>query len=111
MALGAAVKHNIPIQIVPCGLTYFSGHRFRGRVIVEFGKPITIRPPPLVKGNMTPPGRGDEGEELARKYATQGPNAARQRRAACGELLLKVEHSLRSVGLLNGIIFFGIEWW
>src|SRR5689334_10721265 len=37
MALGAVEKHNIEVRIVPCGLTYFSGHRFRGHVIVEFG--------------------------------------------------------------------------
>jgi hypothetical protein len=28
MALGAAAQHNVEVQIVPCGLTYFHGHRY-----------------------------------------------------------------------------------
>ncbi len=31
---------NVPI--VPVGLNYFRGHRFRGRIVVEFGQPIFI---------------------------------------------------------------------
>jgi len=27
---------------VPVGLNYFRGHRFRGRVVVEYGTPIQI---------------------------------------------------------------------
>jgi hypothetical protein len=34
MALGAAAKHNVEVQIVPCGLTYFHGHRYRFLVVL-----------------------------------------------------------------------------
>jgi glycerol-3-phosphate O-acyltransferase/dihydroxyacetone phosphate acyltransferase len=32
----------VNVPIVPVGLNYFRGHRFRGRVVVEFGPPIHI---------------------------------------------------------------------
>jgi len=44
MALGAVDKHNVNVHIVPCGLTYFSGHRFRGHVIAEFGRDLHPQP-------------------------------------------------------------------
>ena len=40
IALGTQEKHDINVPIVPVGLTYFRGHRFRGRLVVEFGQPI-----------------------------------------------------------------------
>jgi glycerol-3-phosphate O-acyltransferase/dihydroxyacetone phosphate acyltransferase len=37
------VQHaNQPIQIVPCGLTFIHPKRFRSRVLVQFGPPITV---------------------------------------------------------------------
>lgn len=39
-SLGAA-ERNIPVKIVPCGLTYLYGHKFRSRAYLEFGEPIT----------------------------------------------------------------------
>lgn len=39
-SLGAA-ERNISVKIVPVGLTYFYGHKFRSRAYVEFGEPIT----------------------------------------------------------------------
>lgn len=39
-SLGAAVR-GIDVKVVPCGLTYFYGHKFRSRAHVEFGEPIT----------------------------------------------------------------------
>nr|CCC93495.1 putative glycerol-3-phosphate acyltransferase [Trypanosoma congolense IL3000] len=39
-SLGAAVR-GVPVKVVPCGLTYFYGHKFRSRAHVEFGEPIT----------------------------------------------------------------------
>jgi hypothetical protein len=42
IALGALDKHDINVPIVPVGLTYFRGHRFRGRLVVEFGQPIYV---------------------------------------------------------------------
>lgn len=43
MALGA--MENDPscnVKIVPCGMNYFSAHKFRSRAVVEFGAPIEI---------------------------------------------------------------------
>ncbi|XP_049848728.1 uncharacterized protein LOC126316675 [Schistocerca gregaria] len=74
MALGAMQKHrHLQVQIVSCGLNYFSAHRFRSRVIIEFGKPYWVP------------------KELAQKYAKVS------KREACGELLVKIEYLLRSV--------------
>lgn len=42
IALGTQEKYDIKVPIVPIGLTYFRGHRFRGRLVVEFGEPIYI---------------------------------------------------------------------
>ena len=43
MALGALAKHpNMPLRLVPVGLNYFSGHRFRSRVFVDIGEPLTV---------------------------------------------------------------------
>eukprot|EP01038_Epipyxis_sp_PR26KG_P008093 gene8093-10962_t len=42
IALGALEKFDVSVPIVPVGLNYFHGHRFRGRVVVEFGEPISI---------------------------------------------------------------------
>ncbi|ORC93301.1 putative glycerol-3-phosphate acyltransferase [Trypanosoma theileri] len=39
-SLGAA-ERGISVKVVPCGLTYFYGHKFRSRAHVEFGEPIT----------------------------------------------------------------------
>jgi glycerol-3-phosphate O-acyltransferase / dihydroxyacetone phosphate acyltransferase len=39
IAYGALSDH---VCIVPVGLNYFRGHRFRGRVVVEYGTPIYI---------------------------------------------------------------------
>eukprot|EP00300_Choanocystis_sp_HF-7_P003181 c12409_g1_i2.p1 GENE.c12409_g1_i2~~c12409_g1_i2.p1 ORF type:complete len:613 (+),score=128.92 c12409_g1_i2:50-1888(+) len=41
MALGAmAAKSDLKVQIVPVGINYFKGHRFRSRVFVDIGAPI-----------------------------------------------------------------------
>lgn len=42
IALGVEEKYNVSVPIVPVGLNYFRGHRFRGRVVVEFGAPIVV---------------------------------------------------------------------
>lgn len=45
MALGAAAKSQDPdqiINVIPVGLNYFHPHRFRSRVVIEFGKPIEV---------------------------------------------------------------------
>eukprot|EP00405_Crypthecodinium_cohnii_P015654 CAMPEP_0206458594 /NCGR_PEP_ID=MMETSP0324_2-20121206/23664_1 /ASSEMBLY_ACC=CAM_ASM_000836 /TAXON_ID=2866 /ORGANISM="Crypthecodinium cohnii, Strain Seligo" /LENGTH=744 /DNA_ID=CAMNT_0053929965 /DNA_START=30 /DNA_END=2264 /DNA_ORIENTATION=- len=42
IALDAMQKHHMTVPIVPVGLNYFKGHRFGGRVVVEFGPPIIV---------------------------------------------------------------------
>lgn len=44
MAYSALEKDGINVPIIPVGLNYFRGHRFRGRVTVEYGKPIYLDP-------------------------------------------------------------------
>merc|ERR1740121_2797025 len=34
--------HYMTVPIVPVGLNYFQGHRFGGRVVIEFGPPIIV---------------------------------------------------------------------
>jgi 1-acyl-sn-glycerol-3-phosphate acyltransferase len=43
IALGAMAKYpNRNVRIVPVGLNYFNGHRFRSRALVTFGDPLDI---------------------------------------------------------------------
>lgn len=72
MALGVKDKYNITAHVVPVGLSYFRGHRFRGRVTVEFGTPITV------------------DEQLMATYE-------KDKREACNEFLHRVEDGMRSV--------------
>jgi glycerol-3-phosphate O-acyltransferase/dihydroxyacetone phosphate acyltransferase len=65
-------KRSERVTIVPCGLNYFHGHRFRSHVLVEFGKPVEIT------------------DDLLELYA-------KDRRAAYSEVLQLVEKRLKSV--------------
>ncbi|GAB5034484.1 glycerol-3-phosphate o-acyltransferase [Nannochloropsis oceanica] len=71
IACGMVDKYNITVPIVPVGLNYFRGHRFRGRVVVEFGPPIRVP------------------EELAELYKTN-------RREAYHQFLTNVEEGMRA---------------
>jgi glycerol-3-phosphate O-acyltransferase / dihydroxyacetone phosphate acyltransferase len=42
LALGGAAKTNASVVIVPCGLTFIHPKRFRSRVLVQYGAPLTI---------------------------------------------------------------------
>eukprot|EP00595_Chromulina_sp_UTEXLB2642_P003249 CAMPEP_0196763192 /NCGR_PEP_ID=MMETSP1095-20130614/3622_1 /TAXON_ID=96789 ORGANISM="Chromulina nebulosa, Strain UTEXLB2642" /NCGR_SAMPLE_ID=MMETSP1095 /ASSEMBLY_ACC=CAM_ASM_000446 /LENGTH=332 /DNA_ID=CAMNT_0042115885 /DNA_START=280 /DNA_END=1275 /DNA_ORIENTATION=+ len=42
ITFGVLEKFDINVPIVPVGLNYFRGHRFRGRAVVEFGEPIRV---------------------------------------------------------------------
>jgi glycerol-3-phosphate O-acyltransferase/dihydroxyacetone phosphate acyltransferase len=45
MALGAMAKYpGLDVKIIPVGLNYFNGHRFRSRAYVDMGAPMTINP-------------------------------------------------------------------
>ncbi|KAL7684144.1 putative phospholipid/glycerol acyltransferase [Plasmopara halstedii] len=72
MALGVKDKYNINVPVVPVGLNYFRGHRFRGRVTVEFGTPISV------------------DQTLMEQYN-------KNKRIACNTFLHRVEESMRSV--------------
>lgn len=75
MALGAMDKYtNLSVKIVPCGLNYFHGHRFRSHVMVEYGQPIEIP------------------WQLVLEYR-------KNKRAACEKLLETIESRLRQVTL------------
>jgi glycerol-3-phosphate O-acyltransferase / dihydroxyacetone phosphate acyltransferase len=60
------------VSIVPCGMNYFHGHRFRSHVLVEFGKPVEVT------------------DEMMELYS-------RDKRAACADLLQVVEKRLKAV--------------
>jgi len=66
---------NRRVRIVPCGLNYFQGHRFRSHVLVEFGKPIEVT------------------DEILELYA-------KDRREAYASLLKVVEQRMKSVTIL-----------
>lgn len=73
MALGTMARSDSTrVKIVPCGLNYFSGHRFRSHVVVEFGPPIPIK------------------YQLVELYK-------RDKRAACAQLLEEIAESLKRV--------------
>jgi len=42
IAFGALEKFDVNVPIVPVGFSYFRGHRFRGRVVIEYGEPVRI---------------------------------------------------------------------
>lgn len=55
IAYHALEKDGLVVPVVPVGLNYFRGHRFRGRVIVEFGRPTYVDPatlPQFKKGGV-----------------------------------------------------------
>lgn len=70
-SLGAAERGINPV-IIPVGLTYFYGHKFRSRAHIEFGKPI--HPPP----------------DLVAKFSTD-------KRTTTGNFLKSIETALRDV--------------
>ena len=55
LALGGAARAQVAIPIVPCGLTFIHPKRFRSRVLVQFGPPLTIeaRPDPTAVAAIT----------------------------------------------------------
>jgi len=62
------------VKIVPCGITYFHGNRFRSSAMIEFGKPVSVPP------------------ELAQLYAQED-------RSAAPAMLEKIREALESVTL------------
>ena len=75
IAYSALEKDGLVVPIVPVGLNYFSGHKIRGRVTVEYGRPIYIDPATL------------------EDYKCGGD----ARRKVCNDVLNRIEDSLRGV--------------
>jgi glycerol-3-phosphate O-acyltransferase / dihydroxyacetone phosphate acyltransferase len=71
-----ALDHDgINVPIVPVGLNYFGAHRWRGKLVVEYGRPTSIDPADLADFKA-------------------GGN---RKRNACNKLLEGIETSMRSV--------------
>jgi glycerol-3-phosphate O-acyltransferase/dihydroxyacetone phosphate acyltransferase len=75
IAYSAYVEHGMSIPIVPVGLNYFRAHRWRGRAIVEYGKPLYIDP-----NNVDAYKAGGDA-----------------RKQVCNDLLRNIESAMRSV--------------
>lgn len=75
IAYSAYVDHGMTVPIVPVGLNYFRAHRWRGRAIVEYGKPLYIDPNSI--------------EDFKSGGAA--------RKTVCNDLLADIEASMRSV--------------
>lgn len=60
------------VPVIPVGLNYFKGHKFRGRVVVEFGPPV------------------DLSDDLCNEYLTD-------KKATTEKVLAKVTTAMRSV--------------
>ena len=71
----ALEKDGLNIPIVPVGLNYFRAHRWRGKAVVEYGKPTMINPATL------------------EDYKAGGE----RKRNACNKLLESIESAMRSV--------------
>jgi len=68
-------RDGINVPIVPVGLNYFHAHRWRGKVAVEYGQPILMKP------------------HTFKQYKLGGT----ERRKVCNELLDSVKDSMNSV--------------
>mmetsp|Transcript_12590 Transcript_12590/g.18891 ORF Transcript_12590/g.18891 Transcript_12590/m.18891 type:complete len:651 (-) Transcript_12590:4-1956(-) len=75
IAYSALEKDGMSVPIVPVGMSYFRGHRFRGRVTVEYGRPIYIDP-----GTLS-------------EYLKGGDS----KKKVCNEVLERIEENMRGV--------------
>ena len=92
MALGACKQHGEALRkrlrVVAVGLNYFSGHRFRSRVFVDYGEPFEVSRE-LVDRYASGDKRG-AGDELMAQILTavkavtvQAPTQKPRRRSGC----------------------------
>ena len=75
IAYSALENDGLNIPIVPVGLNYFQRQKFRGRVVVEYGRPIFIDPATL----------------------SQFISGGAEKRRVCNELLERIEDGMKSV--------------
>lgn len=82
MALTALeMNPNLPLKIIPCGLNYFHGHRFRSEAYLDIGEPILVTPGMLEKFKRDKEGKREACNELLsvikesiKLVTTQAPN-------------------------------------
>ena len=73
MALGAMAKYpNLisQLKIIPVGINYFKGHRFRSRVFVDIGEPIIPSPTLVEQYKKGGQDRKDASSKLLRQVAS-----------------------------------------
>jgi len=75
ISYSALEKDGINIPIIPVGLNYFRGHRFRGRLTVEYGRPVYIDPQTL----------------------SAFKEGGAEKRRVCNELLERISDAMRAV--------------
>jgi glycerol-3-phosphate O-acyltransferase / dihydroxyacetone phosphate acyltransferase len=75
IAYSALDKDGLNVPIIPVGLNYFQRNRFRGRAVVEYGRPMQIDPCTL------------------KSYLEGGT----EKRRVCTELLDRIQDSMKSV--------------
>jgi len=75
IAYSAMEKDGLNVPIIPVGLNYFQRNKFRGRAIVEYGRPMYIDPTTIAS------------------YLQGGP----EKRRVCSELLDRIQDSMKSV--------------
>lgn len=75
IAYSALEKDGLIVPVVPVGLSYFRAHRWRGRAVVEYGRPFYVDPSTL------------------HDFKAGG----NKRRKVCNDFLEEVETSMRSV--------------
>jgi glycerol-3-phosphate O-acyltransferase/dihydroxyacetone phosphate acyltransferase len=75
IAYSALEKDGINIPIIPVGLSYFRAHRWRGKAVVEYGKPTLVNPATLAD------------------YKAGG----QLKRQTCNKFLEQIESAMRSV--------------
>ncbi|KAJ8606503.1 hypothetical protein CTAYLR_005899 [Chrysophaeum taylorii] len=73
MALGACERHGEPLRsklrVAAVGLNYFSGHRFRSRVFVDYGEPFEI-PQKLIDEYKDPATKRHAADQLMQQILT-----------------------------------------
>ena len=70
IAYSALEQDGLNVPIVPVGLSYFQGHRFRGRVIVEYGRPTYVDSSTLKEYSRGGADRRRVCNELMGKYVS-----------------------------------------
>jgi glycerol-3-phosphate O-acyltransferase/dihydroxyacetone phosphate acyltransferase len=68
IAFSSMEKDGINVPIVPVGLNYYDRHRFRGRAVVEYGRPVYVDENALADYKKGGPARRKVCNELLDRY-------------------------------------------